>query len=255
MPVVMSSFIVPASAALPYLIEDKYVKGGLRYVDTEAARDAIHAFARKEGMLVYVKATKSYYQLADDMTTWTLAKFSADAPSIEVNSPLTMNKVDGTVFLGLKSNQIIPKASGAGYVLASGANDSLMWLDIFGQQSRGTRSVAMFEPEEYIPVGGYVDFAMEMAKSVMLLEVKLNAYDIELTGWSDHTRSDLNPYTFISAQGMLSDEGITLDDGKQVKHRRYALLSSDTNWQYFRFTNIGTQPSKPRLDVSYLILE
>lgn len=63
MPLSPSSYFVPPSA-IPFLLEDKYVRGGFRIVSTVAERDAIHVAARKVGMRVLVAdAQMIEYQL------------------------------------------------------------------------------------------------------------------------------------------------------------------------------------------------
>lgn len=63
MPLSPSSYFVPPSA-IPFLVEDKYVRGGFRIVATIAERDAIHVAARKVGMRVLVAdAQMIEYQL------------------------------------------------------------------------------------------------------------------------------------------------------------------------------------------------
>lgn len=257
MPVVMNSFIVPVSTALPYLIEDKYVKGGLRFVATEVERDAIHSFARREGMLVYVKETKKYYQLGADLTTWSKASLGGSDQVFEFSAPIKTDLVDGKTVISLASGQVIPSSPGAGYALVSGDKQTLIWLDMFGQQSRGTRNTVQFEASALILPGAHEDFELSLSATAILLDVELSAFDVELTGWRDSTRSELNPYTFVSTQDMLSDQGVSVVDDEYVKHRRFAILASATggSTHYFRFTNLGSTPCKPKVTITYLALQ
>ena len=259
MPVMMTSFIVPASAALPYLLEDKYIKGGLRFIDTLANRDAIHSFARREGMLVYVQEDKTYYQLDADMVTWKGASLGGSkAIAYKFDDPLiATTEADGSITVKLSASNKIPASPGAGYVLSSGDKQTLAWLDMFGNQDRGVRGTVDFEASDFIMPGFTVDFSVAMAATVMLVKCELSAYDVELTGWSDDTRTDLNPYKFVSTPTMMSDQGITLEDGKQVLHRRFALLANANSnpIQYFRMVNLGAKPCKPKVTFTYLVLE
>ena len=81
MPIMQSSFLLPLTQAIPYLVEDTYVRGGLRCAATIADRDAIKAGARKVGMLVYCAETNLYYQLGADKVTWSefVTDFDLDA--------------------------------------------------------------------------------------------------------------------------------------------------------------------------------
>lgn len=259
MPVMMTSFIVPASAALPYLLEDKYIKGGLRFVDTIVNRDAIHSFARREGMLVYVQEDKTYYQLDADMVTWKGATLGGSkAVAYKFADPLVATtEADGSISVTLGASNKIPASPGAGFVLTSGDKQTLAWLDMFGNQDRGVRSTVEFEASDFLMPGSTMDFSVAMASTVMLIKCELNAYDLELTGWTDDTRTDLNPYKFVSTPTMMSDQGITIDSGKQILHRRFALLASANSnpIQYFRMVNLGAQPCKPKVTFTYLVLE
>jgi len=51
-------------------LDDGFIVGGFRVVATINARNAIPASWRKQGMLVYVVATATSYQLEADLTTW-----------------------------------------------------------------------------------------------------------------------------------------------------------------------------------------
>ena len=101
------------------------------------------------------------------------------------------------------------------------------------------------------------DFELSLSATAILLDVELSAFDVELTGWRDSTRSELNPYTFVSTQDMLSDQGVSVVDDEYVKHRRFAILASATggNTHYFRFTNLGSTPCKPKVTITYLALQ
>ena len=77
MPIFASSNYVPASAGIPYLMEDVYLKGGFRTVTDTAQRDSIHIAARKPGMRVYVQSTDTTYTLnLGQLTTWIEVKES-----------------------------------------------------------------------------------------------------------------------------------------------------------------------------------
>jgi len=72
MSVKLTSYIEPTSTAIPFILEDKYVKGGHRTVADYASRDAISTGSRKVGMMVYVSTTDEYFALRPTITTWEL---------------------------------------------------------------------------------------------------------------------------------------------------------------------------------------
>lgn len=70
MPIRVTSFYLPVSPSIPYILEDVYVRGGFRSVATTAARDEIAAMAKKVGMLVYCEDVDKYFRLGADKLTW-----------------------------------------------------------------------------------------------------------------------------------------------------------------------------------------
>lgn len=71
MPINLTSFLQPANSNTFPLVEDKFVKGGMRVVADIAARDAIPANNRKAGMIIVTQDTLKMWQLAADLTAWT----------------------------------------------------------------------------------------------------------------------------------------------------------------------------------------
>lgn len=116
MPLYMSSFLLPASAGVPYLLEDKYVRGGYRCVATLAERDAIRTTERKAGMRVFVaENTKTYTVNPGALTTWVEVTTSPVRQSIQYVAPSALANnasVDFILPLG-KSAMIIKLAASA----------------------------------------------------------------------------------------------------------------------------------------------
>lgn len=261
MPVNMTSFLVPASTALPYLLEDKYLRGGMRCLPTLADRDAMSVGNKKPGMLCYVTETKKMYQLGTDNVTWEEAKFGGsnyrfDAPFV------TAVDETGLTVVGIDPNKQVPEPEYAGMTLISGANGTMMWVDMSGNENQGVRKTVEYEAGAYITPGQQLDFDLTMNKSCMLIRVETNAFDIELSAFESSDRSDRNPYLFRSTANFLVDDGVFYDedaDGNPVlkKLRRYSFLANrdNTNVVSWRMKNIGTSPAKPKLTVTYLVLE
>lgn len=65
MPIQVASFLIPRNGATWYILEDKYLKGGLRICADEAERTAIHPASLKQGMLVLLITDNKLYQLSD----------------------------------------------------------------------------------------------------------------------------------------------------------------------------------------------
>lgn len=267
MPVGMLSYFVPSADSIPYLLEDSYLKGGYRVFDTLAARDEwttgadSKSFggivgvldARKEGMLCYVVETGIIYKLTDDKLVWVELELGSD---YEVEAPLS---IIGENRLTIDPNRIVPEGGDPGQVLGRDSGGELVWLDMVS--SAGTRSSVSYTMPDQLASGESHDFTIpDVGKTVMMLTLTVNAYDLKVEGWTSLNRDDGNPYTFVSTVSMLTDEGIKEeDDGTLVKYRRYSFLANQdspvSRDLHFTFTNMGDTPISPEMTLTYLVLE
>lgn len=258
MAVALRSFLVPASASIPFLMEDRYLKGGMRCLANVAARDAVLRGARTSGMLVWCIAEKAMYQLAPDLNTWEPAQMGGGGEQYIFDAPFTEARdAQGNVIIGINSSNRIPRSPGSGYILQSGPNQTLMWVDGRGNADRGTRQQASYEAADYIAPGDSIDFNLEMSRTSLMIEVELNAVDIEIQCHTTQARDDANPYIFRSSANLLKDDGTSIQDGELVKLRRFsfAVNMDNTVFQYWTMKNIGDAPAKPKLSVTFLVLQ
>ena len=72
MPVQIASFLVPKNDGTFYILEDKYIKGGVRVVETINDRDAIPPGHYKFGMLVIQNDTGTVWKMEADLVTWSV---------------------------------------------------------------------------------------------------------------------------------------------------------------------------------------
>lgn len=70
MAIQVTSFLVPKGGNRWYVLEDKYIKGGLQVVADIAERDGIDEENRKAGMIVVVQTDGKMYQLESSLTSW-----------------------------------------------------------------------------------------------------------------------------------------------------------------------------------------
>lgn len=70
MPVNVSSFLLPRNNQQWYIVEDIYLRGGLRIVANAQARDSIHVSSKKPHMLVITADDGRIWQLQPDNQTW-----------------------------------------------------------------------------------------------------------------------------------------------------------------------------------------
>lgn len=270
MPISMTAFLLPSNAAIPFLVEDIYVKGGFRCVAAFTDLTKIHPFAKKSGMLAYVSQDDKMYKLLADRTTW--VEFKVGLSEEDVNSsfdkfdiedylgadlPVMLTPVDKRKIISLHSSQKLPPAPGAGYTLMSGANETLMWVDTSGMGGIGKRAAAEYEVPAHLQPSEVHDFSIAATATALLIDVILNTQDVELLMFSTPAYDDENPYRFVSGVDVLSDQGVTVQDGRKVFHRRYALIANRAGQKtfYCRFTNVGSAQSKPKVTINYLVLE
>ncbi|AXG66872.1 hypothetical protein HOU08_gp146 [Dickeya phage vB_DsoM_JA29] len=254
MPVMLTSFLLPSNTALPFLVQDIHLKGGLRCVKSSADRDAIKSGARSAGMMVWVSDDKQMYQLADDLTTWEDAKLGNN---LVFKSPLkVVQNANNEQEVSLEDSQLIPKADQPGLVLTSGANGALSWSNFGGSAGAGARLNVEYSAQDFINPGENLNFTLDMSQTCMLLVVELNAFDIEIQFHTTDERNDRNPYLFRSTVDFLSDDGVTIEDNTIIKHRRYAFVSVPSGKTHYGvMRNLGSSPAQPKLSVTYLVME
>ena len=253
MPVFMESFMQPAFPQLPFLMEDKYLRGGFQSLDTLDDRDTMHPIKKKAGMLVYVKETSSYYQLSDDLQEWQDAALGGGIG--EVIAPLQI-QVDGA--LAIDPTRILPLGGDPGQIAQKQLDGSIAWVDSVA--GAGNRGIAELESPVQLATGESHNFELTMAKTAMLLKVTLNAPDVEIKGFTTGLREDQNPFTFISHIDFMTDEGVfVIDASNKEFKRRFSFMANledpVSDKLYFTFTNKGVAPVIPKVTIEYLSMQ
>tara|TARA_B100000214_G_scaffold357534_2_gene317232 strand:+ start:35869 stop:36672 length:804 start_codon:yes stop_codon:yes gene_type:complete len=267
MPLSATSYFLPASSNVPFIIEDTYLKGGYRVFKTISDRDQwvqdaigksfnglIEQFdARKEGQLAYVVEDAVIYKLTADKETWEELKFGTD---YQVEAPI---QVIGESTISIDPDRVVPVPGTPGQILGLDANKKPVWIDYVSNS--GTRGIVEYEMEESLESGDLHDFDLpDVGKVVMLLKLEVNALDLKVEGFTTAARDDKNPYTYISDVNLLVDEGIQVqDDGSYKRFRRYSFLANLDDpverTLHFRFTNVGDAPIRPKMTLTYLVQE
>lgn len=81
MAVQLSSFIVPKGGNTWFILEDKYLRGGLQVLANAAARDAIVPENRKASMIVITQDDNKLWQLDKDLVTWNAFSAGGGTPT------------------------------------------------------------------------------------------------------------------------------------------------------------------------------
>lgn len=256
MPLAASTFFLPASASVPFILMDLHLRGGFKVYVDEAERDGSHPFSRKAGMLIYVQSLKQYQTLEADMSTWT--EFTTGGGGISAEGLVEPLNVTEDGKLAIHPHRILPEeVSRAGLVLTSTGPNTYAWKEL--PATVGQRATAVFESPSSIAGGESIDFELELGKSVLIVSMEVSSPKLRVEVHSNAAREDNNPYTFVSFAGQLVDEGITERDGNQTFHRRYAFLSNQdapvTNKHYFTLTNESALDLTPKVTLTYVVLE
>ena len=75
MPYQFASFLIPTGGNAFALLEDTYLKGGFRVVETEASLGGLHSSTLKNGMLALCQDTSNVYQYDSLLGEWALYPF------------------------------------------------------------------------------------------------------------------------------------------------------------------------------------
>lgn len=274
MPVAISSYFLPSTEFVPYILEDTYIKGGYTVFATAAERDSWTANARdtfgvfnfepfdprKQGALCYVVEDDTLFKLAEDLETWEELQFGLD---FETEDPLQFVGSGPSQRLTIDRTRILPAPGQPGQVLGLDEELKPQWQNSIA--NIGTRSIIEYEMTEQLPAGEFHDFALpDTARTIMMLRLELNTSDLQVEGYTTPARDDINPFTFVSnfspGISLLVDQGVRLgNDLEMEKLRRFSFMSNleqpPRPIQYFRFTNLGDGPVTPKMILTYMVLE
>jgi hypothetical protein len=277
MPVPVSGWLELPPNHPAYILEDKYLSGGLRVVADQDALDAVVADIEielplpddapegteptivtipRQGIKVGMVAVK-----ADDMTWWQLQE---DKTWAEVDFGVTLVgdapidvSVDGHV--SIDPDRVLPTGGVPGDALLFTLTGPSWGAVPGGGGGGGVRSSSQFDVPETIAPGDDYEFSVVMGKTCILLECAVDTA-CRVEAFSDPTRSDSNPFTFLADNTRLEDDGSSkLSDGSIFYGRRYSVLANleatPTNNIYWRITNTQSVSISPILNLNFLILE
>jgi hypothetical protein len=136
-------------------------------------------------------------------------------------------------------------------------SDKSVWVEVPDGSAR--TAVSYTSPNPISP-GGQVDFTLETGKASILLNVTVSDPDIKIEAHGLSARADVNPFTFISYAGHLTDDGTSkLEDSTLQYNRRYAILVNNegtpSTSTYWRLTNNGPGTITPSVDITFLTVE
>lgn len=256
MPLVISSNLVPLPGSPLFVTEDIYVRGGLRLVADQNARDSISPFHKKVGMVVIQQDTGEWFQLQDDLNTWSPVELGGGGSSEPVESFSTVQPLQlSNNILTIDSNRVLPATGTPGHILSK-TSSGVEWRELVpGNLARQTRS----EVFNTIAPGDTANAVLNIGRTILLLKLSVDI-PCKVEGFSTSLYNDSNPYTFIAEEGHLEDDGLSRTlTGEYYHQRRYSILANleDTVNPniYWRITNMGVSDIQPILSMSYIPFE
>lgn len=257
MPIVQTSYVVPSSPSIPYLVEDIYFKGGFRVVADAIARDAIKAQAKKVGMLVLTALDGKIWQLQEDKISWVEFKSGGGTQTLIGEAPISV-KVNGNIVID--PQYVIPSGGETGDYIVKNIDGSPIWKPINLSGISGNRVIGTWVSPSAIEPADTVEFFVAMSNTLLLLELSADIPQVKVEIFTTSARTEPNPYTFISSNLNPSDQGITEQtDGSLLKGRRFSILANleqpPSNLIYWRVTNLAPVPITPTLHYTYLTLQ
>lgn len=269
MPIAAGDFYTPGTQFVPYILEDKYMKGGYRVFDTIAARDQylvdakaksfggmIEQFdSRKQMMLCGVIETPNIiYYLDASKEKWEVLELGMQ---FELENPLEFLGPDKDR-LSINPEYLIPQTNrGPGKMLVTRMDGSIGWEARGGMA--GVRIFKTYQPLNSIDPGQEHTFELDLGMTVMLLSVEINTVDFEIRGFESALRTDRNPYLFRSSVDFLKDEGMRYINGQYERDRRFAFMANlsenPNNLQYFSLKNVGAATARPTVSILALTMQ
>lgn len=213
MPLYASAFFLPTSQAIPYLMEDVYIRGGFRSMATIADRDAIRPAARKKGMVVYVQEDDTIYWIPGPATAgaaawkkWDVTKyvnFILDNPLL-----LTENEETGERTLSIEPTRVVPVISEdeADYVLLAGAEGPVWAKKLFIPDTTGAtagQTVVLNADGEIVwsKVDGLPEIGDAVAGDVIVLDAERNPVWGKSSGLPDYSNASIGHALIINEEG------------------------------------------------------
>lgn len=172
MPLYAAAFFLPTSVAIPYLLEDVYIRGGFRSVKTIDLRNAIKPASRKQGMMVYVEEDKTIYTIVGSIggvQAW--SKWNASTyVELESDGVVSVEDTDeGGKKLVADPKRVVPVATEeeANCVLLSSITGPVWARKVFVPDSTGASTGnAVVLNEEGVAVWAKVDGLPSVAEAV-----------------------------------------------------------------------------------------
>ena len=264
MPVTVTSFFVKANPAIPFLLRDTDLRGGLRVVPDQSYLQplsenpsAIPMGARVTGMIVVTQNDNHLHQLQSDGLFEDMGALGASSQIKNISAPLVID-ADGN--LTVEEGHTLPQEGNKGDILRLDTNSKPIWAPMAANPGQGIRTTVSFTAPETLAGGQSHDFALLMGRTNILLNVELDVPQVQIEAFGDPSYGESNPYTFKSRPEQMFDDGSRLlSDGTMQFSRRYGFAANTedpvSETIYWRLLNFGNLPVKPTVSITYTAIE
>lgn len=266
MPLHCPSFFIPVSLSddviapgdHPYLydpspgfiLEDIYIKGGLRCLPSLAVRDALPISSVKAGMLVYTPENGGNFwrvkNLDGNTVTWSRLNISdavnQDPDPDNPSDPVPILGAIDPIFITPEPDneimidplRILPPTKDAqgiaiafeNQIVSLDSNLIPYWKDLAAAGMSGVRIHWQITcPVLDVYNSPVYEFQQDMGRLVIVLHMEVDVPDVRVRCYGTSARDEVNPYHFISTAFILHDDGVTeLPDGTYDNKRKYTIL-------------------------------
>jgi hypothetical protein len=235
----IASELVPAGGGTFYLLEDTFVKGGLKSVPNVETRDQIAISNLKLGQLVLTTEDSKIWQVVE----------------IVVPSRENPDAVESVTWEELSLGAIKEDApeDGKTYGRKNG-----VWEEVSGGGQLNTRQVVIHNIES-LPVSESVEFVLELAVSCIVLKLEVSR-PVKVKAFGSVTKDESNPYEFLATEDHLVDDGsMVLSDGSRFRSRNFSIFSNfdavPSDDIYFTVESVDDAEGPVTLIITYLPLE
>jgi hypothetical protein len=157
--------------------------------------------------------------------------------------------------IGIIDEYTFPTVDGFdGAILATNGNGTVNWTSLKGFSI--DRKIFRYTVPD-LPAGSYHDFNMDIGISSIVYGLTVSRPCL-VEVFSNQSRIESNPYTFLATLGHLTDDGsILLNDGSVIQQRQYSIFANQEdpikNTVYARITNTDGTVGTVDLSMTYFV--
>jgi hypothetical protein len=255
MPIHSPSFFIPVSLSdtvpapshpydttlyPPFVLEDIYIRGGMRCLPSVAVRDKIPIISCVVGMIAFTPEDGGKYWKVQSIVGTTVTWVELDlAPGsgggnggLEILGAVDPISINLDKKIEIDPLRILPKTKDAagipiafeGQVVSLDSALIPYWRTLTGLAGiRLNYTITCPVLDAYSsPV---YTFEYDMGRLIIMMLMAVDVPDVRIRCYGTSARDEMNPYHFISTAYLMQDDGVTeLPDGTYDNKRKYTIL-------------------------------